>query len=228
MTVVFRTAEAVGCPVSGDTLVCVTLDGDNPEVGYVDHADNFAWDGSGGIGRVVTFECAPFPERKVPQRAGPYLLRAFAKSAAASAGRVEEPGPAARAHAPFTVQFDTSAQLGATPSVLPEPPLWWGAEAPDGDRVLAGKGYEELADVLYRAFNQAASGKGADRHARDGEAFRDQVMADMAKRFGVGALLGQAFKKSEESQRLPRERAVAELLGAINYLAGAVIALERQ
>lgn len=214
MTVVFRTAEAVGCPVSGDTLVCVTLDGDNPDIGYVDHADNFAWDGSDGIGRVVTFECAPFPERKVPQRAGPYLLRAFAQSATASAGGDEEPRPA--------------AQLGATPSVLPEPPLWSGAETPDTHRVLDSNGYEELADVLYRAFNQAASGKGADRHARDGEAFRDQVMADMAKRFGVGALLGQAFKKSEESQRLPRERAVAELLGAINYLAGAVIALERQ
>ena len=192
MTVVFRTAEAVGCPVSGDTLVCVTLDGDNPDVGYVDHADNFAWDGSDGIGRVGTFECAPFPERGVPQRAGPYLLRAFAQN---------------------TDTFES-----VTYSTL----------TPDTRRVLDSDGYEELADVLYRAFNQAASGKGADRHARDGEAFRDQVMADMAKRFGVGALLGQAFKKSEESQRLPRERAVAELLGAINYLAGAVIALERQ
>lgn len=86
-------------------------------------------------------------------------------------------------------------------------------------------GYEELADVLLRAFHQAASGKGKERHAQ-GEPFTEQVMQDMARRFGVGSLLGQAFKKSEESQRLPHDRAVAELLGAINYLAGAVIALE--
>ncbi len=88
-------------------------------------------------------------------------------------------------------------------------------------------GYESLAGVLKRAYDQAATGKGAERHAQ-GEPFDQQVMQDMARRFGVGALLGQAFKKSEESQRLPKERAVAELLGAINYLAGAVIALERQ
>lgn len=86
-------------------------------------------------------------------------------------------------------------------------------------------GYECLADVLQRAYSQAAVGKGAERHAQ-GEPFDKQVMQDMARRFGVGALLGQAFKKSEESQRLPHDRAVAELLGAINYLAGAVIAME--
>lgn len=92
---------------------------------------------------------------------------------------------------------------------------------------LQADGYADLALVLQRAFNQAAHGKGKERHAQ-GEPFSHQVMQDMARRFGVGALLGQAFKKSEESQRLPQERAVAELLGAINYLAGAVIALERQ
>jgi hypothetical protein len=52
-------------------------------------------------------------------------------------------------------------------------------------------------------------------------------MADGAKRFGVGALLFQTYKKAEESQRLEHERAVAELLGGIVYLAGAVIELER-
>jgi hypothetical protein len=93
-------------------------------------------------------------------------------------------------------------------------------------RVMCAVGYTELADVLSRAFHQAAGGKGKERHQVGGEPFTEQVMQDMARRFGVGALLGQAFKKSEESQRLPHERAVNELLGAINYLAGAVIALE--
>lgn len=88
-------------------------------------------------------------------------------------------------------------------------------------------GYEKLADVLQRAFDQAARGKGKDRHA-NGEPFDEQVMQDGARRFGTGALLFQAFKKSEESQRLPHDRAIAELLGGIVYLAGAVIALERK
>lgn len=92
---------------------------------------------------------------------------------------------------------------------------------------LQAEGYESLADVLQRAFNQAAHGKGAVRHAR-GEPFDAQVMQDGARRFGVGGLLFQAFKKSEESQRLPHDKAVSELLGAINYLAGAVIAMEKQ
>ncbi len=88
-------------------------------------------------------------------------------------------------------------------------------------------GYEALENVLLRAYNQAARGKGKERHARDEEPFDEQVIQDMAKRFGVGALLAQAFKKSEESQRLPRERAVNELLGSIIYLAAAIIAIEK-
>jgi len=85
--------------------------------------------------------------------------------------------------------------------------------------------YSTLLDVLMRAYDQAASGKGAQRHS-SGEPFERQVMQDGARRFGVGGLLFQAFKKSEESQRLDRDAAVKELLGAINYLAGAVIYLE--
>lgn len=92
--------------------------------------------------------------------------------------------------------------------------------------VLDAAGYEKLAGVLGRAFQQAAYGKGHERHA-NGEPFHEQVMQTGAQRFGTGALLFQAFKKSEESQRLPRDRAVAELLGAIVYLAGAVISMER-
>ncbi len=87
-------------------------------------------------------------------------------------------------------------------------------------------GYESLAGVLQQAYNQAAVGKGAERHAK-GQAFDTQVMQVGADQFGVGALLFQAFKKAEESQRLPHDRAVGEVLGAIIYLAGAIIAMER-
>lgn len=89
-------------------------------------------------------------------------------------------------------------------------------------------GYEGLASVLQRALTQASMGKGSQRHARGGEAFERQVICEGARRFGTGSLLFQAYKKAEESQRLDDERAVAELLGAINYLAAAVIVLEEQ
>lgn len=89
------------------------------------------------------------------------------------------------------------------------------------------KGYESLADVLERAFKQAAEGKGRERHAND-LPFDKQPMQLIADKRGVGFLLGQADKKSEEAMGLPTERAVAELLGAINYIAGAIIFIERK
>lgn len=95
------------------------------------------------------------------------------------------------------------------------------------DEPMRKMGYENLKITLDRAYSQAAYGKGHERHA-NGEPFDAQVIMDMARRFGVGSLLGQAFKKSEESQRLPTDRAVNELLGAIVYLAAAVIHIERE
>lgn len=99
--------------------------------------------------------------------------------------------------------------------------------------MMNAPGYEDLAAVLQRAYAQAANGKGKERHARHSHArhnepFSDQVMLEGARRFGTGALLYQAYKKADESQRLPTDRAVAELLGAIVYLAGAVIVIEEQ
>ena len=87
-------------------------------------------------------------------------------------------------------------------------------------------GYESLRDVLDRAFAQAASGKGHERHAVN-KPFDQQPMQKLIDLYGPGFALGQAAKKAQESQRLPAGRDVAELLGAINYLAGAVIWLER-
>lgn len=91
-------------------------------------------------------------------------------------------------------------------------------------------GYERLADVLERAFDQAATGKCAKRHADD-KPFHQQPMQTIGDRRGVGFILGQADKKSEEAQGMANrgqvDAAVRELLGAIVYLAGAVIWLER-
>ena len=86
------------------------------------------------------------------------------------------------------------------------------------------EGYESLGLALGEAVAQAARGKGADRHAEKGEKFSDQLIMSIPKRLGPGGecfCLGQALKKTCESRRLPPDRARAELLGAINYIAAA-------
>lgn len=97
--------------------------------------------------------------------------------------------------------------------------------------VLQSPGYESLANVLHRAFQQAADGKGAERHA-NALPFDQQPMQSIAQKHGVGFLLGQADKKTFEAhgmvKRQQEDRAVHELLGAINYLAGAIIFIEGQ
>src|SRR5690606_22529360 len=88
-------------------------------------------------------------------------------------------------------------------------------------------GYEMLRDVLERAYDQAARGKGAVRHGKD-LPFHLQPMQQIGDMYGIGFMLGQVAKKIEEAQRLPLEAAVKEILGAINYCAGAIIFLEKQ
>lgn len=86
------------------------------------------------------------------------------------------------------------------------------------------EGYESLGLALGEAVAQASRGKGADRHAEKGEPFSDQLICAIPKRLGPGGecfCLGQAAKKIFESRRLPPDRARAELLGAINYIAAA-------
>jgi hypothetical protein len=89
-------------------------------------------------------------------------------------------------------------------------------------------GYEKLARALIAAYDQAAAGKGKERHANN-QPFEDQPMSTINRALGsIDGFLYQAHKKSLESKRLPLPRAQAELLGAINYLAGAYIELQRQ
>jgi len=88
-------------------------------------------------------------------------------------------------------------------------------------------GYECLAAVLADAYDQAAIGKGAERHA-DGRAFDEQPMQQLIDLYGPGFALGQAAKKAQESQRMKPDAARRELLGAIVYLAGAIVSLDRK
>jgi hypothetical protein len=90
-----------------------------------------------------------------------------------------------------------------------------------------GGNYAGLQIVLDKAFEQAAFGKGAARHAQ-GQAFEEQPMQKLIQLYGIGFSLGQAGKKMQEAQRMDTEAAVRELLGAINYIAGTIIHLEKQ
>ena len=84
--------------------------------------------------------------------------------------------------------------------------------------------YISLRYVLELAVDQAANGKGKERHA-NGEPFDQQKICKISRAVGVGFALGQALKKAEESVRLNKEAALREILGAINYLAAAYIVI---
>lgn len=88
-------------------------------------------------------------------------------------------------------------------------------------------GYEALTGVLDEAINQAANGKGLERHADD-RPFHDQPIMRETQAVGLGYPAGQARKKILEAVRCcgdHPERAIADLLGAINYTAALVIAI---
>lgn len=85
--------------------------------------------------------------------------------------------------------------------------------------------YGELGAVLSKAIEQAAYGKGSQRHAHVGEPFIQQPICEVTRRLGIGFPLGQAIKKIYEGQTLDDREAIAEFLGAINYIAAAVIAI---
>jgi hypothetical protein len=96
-------------------------------------------------------------------------------------------------------------------------------------RVTVDPEYAALARVLDDALRDAQSGKGKERHAKHGESFEDQQIVQLGEWMDSTAFaIGQACKKSIESTRLPTERAKAELRGAINYLAAAILVLERK
>ncbi len=93
---------------------------------------------------------------------------------------------------------------------------------------LSYSDYLSLRTVLERAALQAETGKGAERHGVPGVPFEDQLICRIGHEVGSNHFaIGQAVKKAIESTRLSTDRAVPELLGAINYLAAAVLTLER-
>jgi len=87
--------------------------------------------------------------------------------------------------------------------------------------------YEYLKDILNKAYDRAAKGKGAERHGND-LCFEDQPMQTISELIGTNhGCLFQAVKKIQESTRLGDRNAINELLDAIVYLAGAIIYIEQ-
>lgn len=89
--------------------------------------------------------------------------------------------------------------------------------------------YASLSAVLNRALEQAADGKGKDRHATVrgvSRTFDEQPIMSIGRMAGPGYTIGQAMKKAHEAMELPPDRAVTELLGAVVYLAAAVMLTE--
>lgn len=92
-------------------------------------------------------------------------------------------------------------------------------------------GYTGLLAVLVEALNQAQYGKGAERHNLTGKVpFERQRMQLISELIGsVDGMTYQACKKITEGVKLPTlERQVAELLGAIVYIAGMIVFLRNR
>jgi len=84
-------------------------------------------------------------------------------------------------------------------------------------------GYEPLANVLQEALAQAATGKGKERHA-NGKPILEQPIMVKSRESGPGGPFFQASKKLLEALNcLDDERAIRDLLGAINYTAAMVL-----
>ena len=78
-----------------------------------------------------------------------------------------------------------------------------------------------LQEVLDAALQQVVSGKGMERHG--GEDLLTQPWRWISDAAGEGFLMGQALKKTQEATRMPADRFEREVLGAIAYLAFAVL-----
>lgn len=86
------------------------------------------------------------------------------------------------------------------------------------------KGYEKLVAVYQDAHDQAAKGKGDERHA-NGQPFHEQRMQQISGLLrSSDGMAFQAIKKLTEGLQFEdHARREAELLGALNYITGIVI-----
>ena len=93
-----------------------------------------------------------------------------------------------------------------------------------------GDDYATLRKILDAAYDQAANGKGKERHAND-LPWDKQPIIEIGKLHGAGFNAGQATKKLQEAQgmvaRGQHDAAYREVLGAIVYAASVCLLIER-
>lgn len=127
--------------------------------------------------------------------------------------------------------FKRPVKLGGEPATsgpVEEPPVPH-MVLPEGYAAVPEvRGYEYLMEALMRAYLQAATGKGKDRHTTTAVGFQPwhlQPTMNSARQIGPGGPAFQAMKKAQEAVTLAGnkdfERAMAEALGIIHY--GAVL-----
>ena len=91
--------------------------------------------------------------------------------------------------------------------------------------------YAPLWRVLDAAYDQAANGKGKERHAND-KPFTDQPIMEIARMTGIDAHSYQIMKKAQEASSMFKrgdfEAAKAEFRGVIIYAAAAILLAEEQ
>lgn len=96
---------------------------------------------------------------------------------------------------------------------------------------LSAPGYEALAGILNRAFDQASQGKGKERHA-NGDPWHLQPIITIARMTGAGGPGFQVMKKTREAldmaRRGEKDAAVTDLLGAIVYAAATLHLIETE
>jgi hypothetical protein len=125
------------------------------------------------------------------------------------------------------MSFDTCPDCAEGTCGCAAPDNSWLDDEDDKETYCAAvkDGYFPLFDVLRDALDQAQSGKGEERHG-NGLPFTEQPALTITRTVGLGFPLGQAMKKIQESQRMDLDAAKLELLGAINYLAAAILFLQ--
>jgi hypothetical protein len=92
-------------------------------------------------------------------------------------------------------------------------------------------GYDHLARILALAYDQAARGKGKERHG-NGLPFDKQPIMEIARMSGLGGHIYQVMKKAQEAGTMHAngysDAAIKEFYGVINYAAAAVKLIEEQ
>ena len=90
-------------------------------------------------------------------------------------------------------------------------------------KVQVEEGYEPLFEILVEALNQAQRGKGKQCHAEN-KPFMQQPIITEGREIGIWGHVFQVRKKVREAANCQDlDRAITDLLGAINYTAAMVI-----